>query len=76
MVMQHGIQTGQRSITTAAKKKNEMSNEGQTEKTKFINSVRMYETKEIEQEIEDLQIHFFTWIISWTTVAQLWLLKL
>lgn len=61
MVMQHGIQTGQRSITTAAKKKkNEMSNEGQTEKTKFINSVWMYETKEIEQEIEDLQIHFFT----------------
>ena len=53
-----------------------MSNEGQTEKTKFINSVWMYETKEIEQEIEDLQIHFFTWIISWTTVAQLWLLKL
>lgn len=42
------------------KKKNEMSNEGQTEKTKFINSVWMYETKEIEQEIEDLQIHFFT----------------
>lgn len=37
-----------------------MSNEGQTEKTKFINSVWMYETKEIEQEIEDLQIHFFT----------------
>ena len=45
-------------------------------KPKFINSVWMYETMEIEQEIEDLQIHFFTWIISWTTVAQLWLLKL
>ena len=29
-------------------------------KPKFINSVWMYETMEIEQEIEDLQIHFFT----------------